>query len=225
MNDVLLLVMTNGRRDCIRQTIPSALAMLNPGFIHKVICDDSGDVEYQEWLEINFPTFEIWTTNGKEGFGGAIRSIWSSLRLRTGFNFIFHLEDDFLFKEPIELGDMIAVMNHNPQLQQLALLRQPWNEEEKTAGGIMQLHPEDFFEWQYGPFHWVSQRRFFTTNPCIYRKDLLNLREWPKGENSEGRFTLRLLETYPESVFGFWGKKFAAPKVEHIGHERIGTGY
>src|SRR5438132_3911819 len=103
MNDIILIVMTNGRRDCITKTIPSALAMLQPGFIHRIICDDSGDEEYQLFLETRFPTFELWTTKGKEGFAGAIRSIWESLRMRTGFNYIFHLEDDFIFNEPINL--------------------------------------------------------------------------------------------------------------------------
>lgn len=223
MNDTLLLVMTNGRRDCITKTIPSALAMLQPGFVHRIICDDSGDEEYQLFLASRFPTFELWTTQGNEGFGGAIHSIWESLRYRTGFNYIFHLEDDFTFNEPINLHNMIAVLDRNPQLQQMSLLRQPWNEEEKAAGGIMQLHPEDYTEYQYGPMKWVEQRRYFTTNPCLYRKRVINF-PWPEGPNSEGRFTQQLLKN-PSATFGIWGKKFGAPKVEHIGHQRVGTGY
>lgn len=224
MNDTLLLVMTNGRRDCITKTIPSALAMLQPGFIHRIICDDSGDEEYQLFLASRFPTFELWTTRGNEGFGGAIRSIWASLRMRTGFNYIFHLEDDFIFNEPINLHNMITVMDRNPQLQQMSLLRQSWNEAEKAVGGIMQAHPDDFIEYQYGPNHWVEHRRFFTTNPCIYRKQLIVDYEWPEGFQSEGIFSINLLSD-PKLTCGFWGEKFGAPKVEHIGHQRVGTGY
>jgi hypothetical protein len=119
---------------------------------------------------------------------------------------------------------MVAVMDRNPHLQQMSLLRQPWNEIEAAAGGIMQCNPDDFVECSYGPNQWVEHRRFFTTNPCLYRKSLIESRTWPLGPQSEGIFSIELLSD-PRATCGIWGKKFGTPKVEHIGYERTGIGY
>jgi len=149
------------------------LAMLQPGFIHRIICDDSGDPNISYFLKPDFRPSNFGLRMARKASEGYPID-WESLRHRTGFNYIFHLEDDFIFNEPINLYNMIAVMERNLQLQQMSLLRQSWNEEEKVAGGIMQLHPEDFTEFSYGPMKWVEHRRYFTTNPCLYRRTLVD---------------------------------------------------
>ena len=48
------IVLTNGRRDCIAQSIPSIQAhLLNAGPM--TIVDDSGDAAYREWLSLLAP--------------------------------------------------------------------------------------------------------------------------------------------------------------------------
>ena len=51
---IVLLVMTDGRRACIEQTIPSALAQLDGPISLRVIHDDSGDASYRMWLRKRF---------------------------------------------------------------------------------------------------------------------------------------------------------------------------
>lgn len=224
MNDVCLLVITDGRRDCISRAIPSALDSLNGSVSRHLIYDDSGDDHYRAWLLDSFPQFEVFShPMGRQGFGGAIRAAWTHLH-DVLEPYIFHLEDDFEFNRPVDLGAMASVLAANPHLVQLALRRQPWNDEERAAGGIVEQHPDDYWDRTDGEHHWLEHRRFFTTNPCLYRSSLIWKHPWPKGNNSEGRFTIDLCRS-PKVRFGFWGARDSGEWVTHIGTERVGVGY
>jgi hypothetical protein len=118
---------------------------------------------------------------------------------------------------------MAAVLNEQRHLVQLVLRRQPWNAEERAAGGIVEQHPDDYQDATDGTNYWLEHRRFFSTNPSLYHRSLLT-RSWPDGEHSEGMFTHDLLRD--ETLrFAFWGARDSGEWVTHIGRERVGTGY
>ncbi len=214
--------MTDGRVGCLTETIESAREHLVGEVTAKVIHDDTGDEAYRDYLRGAFPDFEVIGQPTRQGFGGAIRSAWAHLRTRPERS-VFHLEDDFTFNEPVDLVLMQRVLDRNPQLVQLALRRQPWNDDERAAGGIIEQHPDDYVDCSDGVSHWLEHRRFFTTNPSIYRRSLIE-KGWPAGKNSEGVFTRQLLDG-PGVRFAYWGRRTDPPKVEHIGEHRTGTGY
>lgn len=217
--------MTDGRFDYIQRTVPSALATLDGPITSKMIFDDSGDPAYRAWLERTFPDFTIaYHPSGRQGFGGAIREAWSYCR-HLDERFIFHLEDDFLFNREVPLSDLVAVLESNPHLVQLALRRQPWNDVERAAGGVIETHPEAYTEaTDEDGRRWLEHRLFFTTNPGVYRTDLTWRHPWPRGLRSEVVFTNNLLRS-PRVRFGYWGARDSGEWVEHIGEERHGTGY
>lgn len=221
---IALLVMTDGRASCITKAIPSALANLHGPITRRVIHDDSGDPNYQRWLRHSFPSFDvIGHPAGRQGFGGAIRNAWRTLALCPE-RFVFHLEDDFTFNRPVDLLELADVLDENPCLVQLAFRRQPWNAEEKAAGGIVEQHPGDYEDMiDHAHRHWLEHRRFFTTNPSLYRRTLCH-EVWPDGEHSEGHFTHQLLAD-PAVRFGFWGARESGEWVTHIGDVRVGSGY
>lgn len=221
---IALLVITDGRRDCVERTIQSAAENLDGPISRRVLFDDSGDQDHHRWLQARFPDFEVhWHYAGRQGFGGAIRAAWKHIAAGDQ-RWVFHLEDDFTFNRPVDLTDMATVLALEPKLVQLALRRQPWNDEERTAGGIVESHPEDFKDCQVGPFKWLEHRRFLTTNPCLYRRSLCSVR-WPEGPNSEGMMTHKLLSLGPDIRFGYWGSRDSGEWVTHIGDNRVGTGY
>lgn len=219
---MILLVMTDGRTDCLARAVESARENLDGEVTHKVIHDDTGDQAHRDYLRGAFPDFEVIGQPTRQGFGGAIRSAWAHVRTRPE-RFVFHLEDDFTFNEPVELAMMQMVLDRNPHLVQLALRRQPWNDAERAAGGIVEQHPDQYVDCSDGLSHWLEHRRFFTTNPCMYRTKLVE-KGWPDGEQSEGRFGLQLCEN-PSVRFGYWGRREDPPMVHHIGDQRVGTGY
>jgi hypothetical protein len=222
---ICLLVITDGRKDCILQAIPSALANLDGPITRRVIHDDSADPEHREWLQHTFPSFQVmWNPKGRQGFGGAIRSAWSHLG-HIPEKYVFHLEDDFTFNRGVPLEELALVLNGNPHLVQLALRRQPWNDTERAAGGVVESRPDEYTERSndYG-MRWLEHRLFFTTNPSLYRTDLIRKHPWPRGPQSEGRFGLELTKS-PKVRFGFWGSRDSGEWVTHIGRERVGIGY
>jgi hypothetical protein len=223
---IALVVFTDGRVDCIDETIRSAARMLHGPITTRLINDDSDDHDYRLWLRQQFEPlgFDLITPAiGRQGFGGAIRHAWSHLETLWE-PFIFHLEDDFTFNRPVDLGDMADTLMNHQHLVQLALRRQPWNDEERVAGGIIEQHPDDYTQAMDAHGNrWLEHRRFFTTNPSLYRRHLIKT-GWPRTENSEGMFTHKLLAS-PKVRFGFWGDRDDEPWVSHIGRERVGTGY
>jgi hypothetical protein len=115
-------------------------------------------------------------------------------------------------------------LEFRPQLMQLALLRQPWNEAEIEAGGIIQQNPDAFEQHQFGDsIYWNEHTEFFTTNPSLYRTSMIHEFQWPTGRRSERKFSDMALQAGWK--FGYWGHKDGNPWVEHIGDERVGTGY
>lgn len=198
---VCWLAIGDGRDDYHEQSIASAKAML-PKPDHAVVIDDS---------------------DHRLGFAGAIQAGWDEV-LATGAEWIVHLELDFIFHAPVPLDRMVAVLDRHPQLAQLALKRQPWNAEEAAAGGIVELHPDEYEQRTDHGDIWTEHRLFFSTNPSVYSTALCHY-GWPQESESEGKFTHRLLED-PGVRFAFWGAKFDPPLVEHLGARSAdGHGY
>jgi len=220
--------MTNGRRECIERTIPSAESNLAFQFNPRYIIDDSADPRYTAWLQEMFGNrYVIFPTEENLGFCGSIQRAWNLLVTHEqahwpsdGLDYIFHLEDDFLFNEYIGLASMVSILEMNPHLAQVSLLRQPCNEPERKAGGVIQLYPQDFHQKEQEGRIWTEHGRFFTTNPSLYPRHIID-KSYPQEEFCEGKFTIKLLEG--GFRFAYLGKKDQKPKVEHIGGRTAGS--
>lgn len=220
---VALLVITDGRTDYLEQAVASAHDKLTGPIVERVMYDDTGNASHRAWLRERFPEFVHIDGGPRQGFGGAIRCAWAYLAEST-CDHVFHVEQDFTFRRDIDLSAMGYVLDTQPHVVQLALRRQPWNAEEYQAGGIIERHPDDYVDCTDGRHWWLEHSRFFTTNPSLYRRKLV-LEGWPHGPESEGRFGIELLRKHPDWRFGFWGARTSGEWVEHIGYQRVGTGY
>lgn len=227
---IALLVITDGRDEYLRQTLDSAAEMLGPGITERWMWDDTGDAGHQQMLRDQYPAFRVVGEVPRQGFGGAIRAAWNRLAFESDARYVFHLEGDFVFPRAIDLATMADLLEDCPHLAQLALRRQPWWTEPQP-GGFMQQYPDWYEDYSFGVREWVETTRNFTTNPCLYRRQLC-VRGWPDDPNSEGRYGFRLRERgLPWGVpgdavrFGYWGSKASGEWCHHIGHERTGTGY
>lgn len=218
---ITLLVMTDGRRDCVEATRDS-WAMLDGPISRRVIHDDSGDEGYRAWLRREFPGWAIIGEGPRLGFGAAMIRARLWLLSDVGSPFVWWQEDDFRLTRRIDLTAMVEVLNRTPNLAQLALRRQPWNDEERAAGGIVEAHPDDFLEVGLDGRKWLRHRRFFTTNPSLIPWPVIN-RPWPTGPLSEGMFGLSLFDD--GYWCGYWGSRASGEWCRHVGTERAGTGY
>lgn len=223
---ILTLITTDGRRECIERTVASMLEQVAPLDGPRVIVDDSGDSAYREWLREAFNPlgFQVLGKPIRSGQDRMLDMAWRELarpRYR-GHPWVFHCEDDFLFHRPVDLRVLTSILEADPHLAQIALLRQPWFPGEVSAGGIVERDPDQYQRRRDGHGNeWLEHRLWFTLNPCIYRRALCE-RGWPQGRRHEWRFSRSLCED--ERIrFALWGD--GTPWVEHIGHERVGTGY
>lgn len=226
---VPVILLTNGRPECIAKTIPSALEHLS-GVDRMVVVDDSGDPTYGQWLVDEYAGGP-WDTRvlhleGEHGYWRAMRAVWALARHWHGIDKFLFLEDDFIFNEAVNLDDLAAVLDSHPHLVQIALLRQPWFGNEHEAGGLieaLEAQGQKFTERTDGDHWWIEHRACFTGNPSIIPRRTFE-RDWPEGAWSESRFG-RLLFTDPAASGAYWGRRSDPPRVEHIGHQRAGTDY
>ena len=193
---VCLLVIDDGREDYLADTLA---ALSGRADAEVVIRDDEHHL----------------------GFCGAIQEGWDQA-LDTGCQYVFHVESDFTFNHEPPVNEMVALLERQKQIAQVALKRQPWNDREKAAGGIVEADPDDFMECSDELATWTEHRKFWTTNPSVYSTRFCQM-GWPQERNSEGIFTHRLLVD-PLLKFAFWGGKFDAPLVTHHG-QRAGVRY
>lgn len=227
---VVLLVITDGRRDCIAQTIDALDRHLAGPVTSRLIHDDSGDPSYRVWLRSTYPRWGLYVTPGRSGFAGAYASAWWHLA-RLFEPWVFTIEDDMVLQRPVDLAAMVEVMKANPHIAQMAWRRQAWNDAEKTAGGLVELHGHSFTDHadEHGRA-WLEHRMWWTTNACLHRRELCKM-GWPQVPQSEGAWTHYLLRhgalgVEPDRLrFGYWEGRHMPPLVEHVGHQRAGTGY
>lgn len=227
---VVLLCMTDGRRNCIEQAIPSLERNLHGVIGRRIIHDDSADPYYQAWLHEQFPEYEIARTPFRSGFGGAYANAWDYLTRpapRDDCRFVLSTEDDFVVERTVPLLTMSRVLNENPHIAQLVLRRQPWNDSERAAGGIVEQHPDAYTEVRadFAPgVAWLEHRLFWSTNTSLHRRSMC-WRGWPNVPQSEGVFSRQLVNDDPDLRFAFWGARDSGEWVTHIGTERTGCGY
>lgn len=214
---ICMVVITDGRRECISRSIPRALDRLKGMPIQRVvICDDSGDREYHAWLRVTFPDHELVLSARRTGFAGNTRRAWD-VGLGSGQPWVFWLEDDFMLERDVDLAAMARALEDNPQVAQMALRRQAWFKPELDAGGIIEQDPAAY-EDRDG---WLEHRKFWTTNPHLVHRSTLASYEWPNRAHSEAAFARQVLKV---RTSGYWGTRHDDPWVTHVG-ERTGTGY
>lgn len=214
-----LLIMSHGRKNELTQAVNSIHSNLRGRIDKWVIHSDSTDPAFHDWLR-QWWGGELIVNEGEHGFGNAIRNAWASL---DKDDYVIHWEEDFVLKEEVNADLLRWILNTSPELAQVALKRQPWNPQEIAAGGIIEQDPDSYTEEMKYGYVITKHRKFFTTNPCVYPWNVVDL-GWPDEQYSEGTFGFKVWDAGLYSAY--LGSKFDAPKVEHIGYERgTGSGY
>lgn len=233
---IALLIITDkeGQRECLDRTLRSLSgAWSGPDASLIVVVDDSGIPEYRKWLDGRLRGWrtDIISHQVRRGFAAAIATGWGAIATYPGIEWVCHVEDDFEFTDRFDIPAMIRLLSAYPYLAQVSLLRQAVNETEVAAGGLVESRPGQFVNHTdlERDLRWMEQVSYFTTNPSIYPRSLLDV-GWPQEPQSEGLFTQRLLAGGFADVvgadvrFGVWGHTTDPPRVTHIG-VRQGTGY
>lgn len=204
--NVALVVVSDGRLeylDACLQTVRQYL--VSPVITHARLVSDSGVRGIHRRAE----GFEVIDHPERRGLAAAVQSAWADLP--GDIDFVFHLEEDFILTAPVEIELMAKTLEATPGLAQLVLKRQAWSVEERAAGGIIEMHPDQYTD-RAG---WVEHRRIFSLNPCLIPRPLVDL-GWPA--TNEAGFTEQLVASGWR--FGFWGARDDPPRCLHIGVHR-----
>ncbi len=212
MNKISLVVITDGRQACIEQTINRFNEVINYSFFEKLIINDSGDPRYHDFLINRFPDFNVVSHEQRRGLAGAVQSAWASVNPEV--DYVFHLEDDFVFNKSIDINHMAFLLRTNPQLVQMALVRASVNPPEEAVGGFVFQHLEDYSQKE----DYFQHGRLFTLNPCLYPMSTVKM-GWP-DHGGESEFTTKVHSIDKDYRFGFYGNIYDEPLVTHIGGRR-----
>lgn len=216
---IIRAVFTCGRREYLEATLASADQQISGPITRTVIFDDSGDPEFTDWLYTLGHSVASWGRN--VGFTESMFLARRWLTRHTTESYVFHLEEDFTFDEPVDLTDLAGVLDGNDHLDQVALLRHPFFPRELRAGGIMEEHPEAYtIRSDAQGRKWAEHQLHFTCNPSLYRMSLADL-DWPrKGRHTETTFGQQRVAA--GQSFAYWD---ARPLCTHIGAEKKGHGW
>lgn len=207
------------RRAYLERSITSLQAKVSGPIVQSVIYDCWGDPGIRAELSAMMQPLGFYVVGpaGPVDFTEGMKAMWGYLAKRAKGDYIFAVEDDFTYERPVDLADMIAVLRRDPNLAQMALLRDPCYDDEKQTGGILGW-PLPAFTFHEG---WLSHRQFWTNNPSLFRRSLTD-KTWPTGRHSETLFGKSLLND-PKVHMGFWGD--GTEYIRHIGEVRAGVGY
>jgi hypothetical protein len=202
----------------LRESLASLAEHVTGPIVQRVI--------YSDWPEGLQPAVEaiaadygFYVVGGQHvGYTEMRQRLWRYLAKRAQGTYVFATEDDFLFTRPVDLEPMIQTLIAQPNIVQVALLRDACYEDERQTGGILGW-PEPAFTWRES---WVEHRLFFTANSSLFRRSLTDV-PWPTGRHSETLFGQQVLND-PKARSAFWGDA-REPWIKHLGEVRAGSGY
>lgn len=146
------------------------------------------------------------------GYCHQMRLIWELLRGHPTDHVLFW-EADFRPASLIDVAAMVQLLDEHQYLAQVALLRQPWFHNEVEHGGLIEaLEAQGQVFTDHDGF--IEHRAFWTGNPSVFRRGLVDIYDWPDVEWSESQFGSALRSS---------GHSFAilgtdrVPHVEHRG--------
>ncbi len=149
-------------------------------------------------------------------FGAAFQWCWQ----QTAAPWILNLEEDWELLQPVDVLEMIRILEDEPDL---ALLRLPF----RKSDAAFQKNWKAFFPWNGRYFECPADRRTemgFCGHPSLIRIGFVKkcARFIDERQNPEKQFHhghRALIETVQDYRYGVWGRPNDAPYVRDIGRQ------
>jgi len=204
----------------LRRSLASLNEQIAGPIIQRVIYSDWGPDFRAELVTIASEFGFYVAGDGHHGYTGSMQRLWAYLNRRAKGEYVFATEDDFLYPHPVDLEPMIETLAADPNLAQVALLRDAFYQDERETGGVLGWPEPAFTKAGTNGNTRLEHKLFWTANPSIFRK-AITARPWPAGHHSETLFGDALKRD--AFRFAFWGDHVEL--TQHIGAVRAGVGY
>jgi hypothetical protein len=210
------------RREYLSQSLLSLSGHVTGPIVQRVVYSDWGP-EVRRELEEIADSFGFYVAGPPQhvGYTASMRLMWKYLAERAKGAWVFSVEDDFLYSRDVDLQQLQGTMEEQPNLRQLALLREAYYPRELEVGGVIQSLKTPTILRNHRANPYVEHRDHWTANPSLFRRSLTKT-AWPIGDSSERRFGDLLLRD-PQAAFAYWGS--GEPWISHIGATRAGSSY
>lgn len=235
---ITFVLQTDGR-PYMTEAVANYTTTITGTIDHWIMFDDSGDQDHRNKLRTSYPDWEIlWPADERVGYTPMRQFMWRHLSEHCTTSHIANFEDDFMFgyqdeprgpvtplDHPVDLAALVAVLDGNPHLANMAFLRSEYyhREIEGLAGNkILGRHRATYRNRNTAGHRWIEHKNYFTVNPCIHATELCH-RGWPDGRHTETGIGKQLV--VEGRRFAHWGWTDDPRILHHIGHHREGFGY
>lgn len=141
-NKILVAIVSAGRASYLKQTWASFEKNVKFSQPYDLIAiDDFPDTETYQFLS-TLPTTKKILHAVNYGLGQSINEL---IQEAKNYDYIFHLEDDFLFNREVSVDRMIEILENEEKMVQLRLVRQPVYPMEIEANSCITPHG---FKWE-----------------------------------------------------------------------------
>ena len=148
------------RRGYLERSLASLAEQVSGPIVQRVVYDCWGDAAIRrevEALAIPLGFYVVGPTSPVD-FTASMQALWGYLRRRVRAEYVFAVEDDFTYDRPVELADLVLALKANPDLVQMALLRDACYPDERETGGHPRLARSPAFTFRE---RWFEQREFW----------------------------------------------------------------
>ncbi len=212
---ICILIINDGRNDYLDQTLKSLkdkVVFPIDAEIYKVLYDDmpeGRDAYFLSRIELEYNIDKMILSDKRVGINQAVQNAWMHI---PKCDYIWHQENDFTYNAQIDVSKMIAPLEMNRMIGQVALLRQPWYDDEVESDGMYKVGYRTYRQGNIAGIDLVFQDLFFTHNPCIYRYS--SIEQIPNY--SEIEFAAHLKKRGCRT-FAYLGTLTDEPLCHHIG--------
>lgn len=225
-----------GRPEYVRRTLAAYAAFLTPAPSAVYVFDDGGQTPLD--------TFDAWpgvpvkveSSQERVGRCAAHANLWRAAAA-SDFDWVWTVEDDILLLRPLDLRDLADLLDEEPTLAQVALVRCPWGME-VAHGGYIPMRADQGFAWYerretlrvasvvhhpadepWPSWEWIASTTDWTSSPALLSTSLTRKVKWPDEAGCEATLGPAIQALCPDAVSGYWG--WGEPWVAHIGMERV----
>lgn len=214
-----VIIINDGRNDYLAETLKSFkenVVFPEGSEVCKILIDDwpyDRDEKTIKKLAKKYGIDKLVFNPENIGVNRTVRKVWSLVP--EDVDYIWHQENDFTFLEKVNIQELMTVLE-NPIIVQCAIVRQPWFEDEKQAGSLMNTRSGRFKQANAAGVDVVLHKDHFTFNPSLYK------RNWLVDLEPFGEYELKnyLIARNPALWFAYYGKKEDNHRVLHIGERK-----